>query len=58
MPLQQHLSTVFFVSVQSILPFFWISQQHFDTSLPVIVQVIFAAVAVPQRTIADARTSA
>lgn len=45
MPLQQHLSTVFLVSVQSILPFFCTSQQHFDTSLPVNVQVIFAGAA-------------
>jgi chromosome condensin MukBEF MukE localization factor len=40
-PLQQHLSTSFFASLQNNLPFFCCSQQHVFTSLPVSVHVIF-----------------
>jgi hypothetical protein len=40
-PLQQHLSTSFFASLQSNFPFFCCSQQHFVTSLPVNVHVNF-----------------
>src|SRR4051794_14463434 len=56
-PLQQHLATIFFVNVQSILPFFCVSQQHFDTSFPVSEHVIFAADAVPQSAIAATITN-
>src|SRR5438477_5625815 len=40
-PLQQHLSTSFFASLQNNLPFFCCSQQHVFTSLPVSLHVIF-----------------
>jgi hypothetical protein len=45
MPLQQHLSIVFFVSVQRSFPSFCGTQQHFVSSLPVRVQVSFGGVA-------------
>jgi hypothetical protein len=40
-PLQQHLSSVLSVSLQSNLPFFCFSQQQVFTSLPVRVHTIF-----------------
>jgi len=43
MPVQQHLSTSFFASLQSSFPFFCCSQQHVFTSLPVSAHVIFGA---------------
>src|SRR5438552_6417140 len=50
-PLQQHLSTSFFASLQNNFPFFCCSQQHIFTSLPVRVHVILgeAANALPIR---------
>jgi hypothetical protein len=42
-PLQQHLSSVSPVSLQSNFPFFCFSQQHVFTALPVKVQVISGA---------------
>jgi hypothetical protein len=45
MPVQQHLSTSFFASLQNSFPFFSGSQQHVSTSLPVSVHVIFGEAA-------------
>jgi len=58
-PLQQHLSTSFFASLQNNLPFFCCSQQHVFTSLPVSVHVIFgeAANPTPAITVITARGS-
>jgi hypothetical protein len=46
-PLQQHLTTSFFASLQNSFPFFCNSQQHVFTSLPVSVHVIFGDAARP-----------
>jgi hypothetical protein len=43
MPVQQHLSTSFFASLQNSFPFFCGSQQQVFTSLPVSVHFIVAA---------------
>jgi hypothetical protein len=40
MPVQQHLSTCFFASLQNSFPFFCCSQQHVFTSFPVSVHFI------------------
>ena len=44
-PLQQHLSTVLFVSLHNSFPLFCFSQQHVFTSLPVRVQTSFGEAA-------------
>lgn len=58
-PLQQHLSTSFFASLHNNFPFFCCSQQHFVTSLPVNVHVIFgeAANPTPATTVVTAKGS-
>jgi hypothetical protein len=45
MPVQQHLSTCFFASLQNSFPFFCGSQQHVFTSLPVSVHFMVIGVA-------------
>jgi hypothetical protein len=57
MPVQQHLSTSFFASLQNSFPFFCGSQQHVFTSLPVSVHVIFCEAADAIVPMANAATS-